>query len=154
MLSFPFNSSTTVFYINKDAFKAAGIDTAKPPATWPEVALAAAKLKASGHKCPLTIAWQGWTLHVSLDPLEGIVLRDVAYLGRPILRRASISEMVVPYGDPGPGHGWKNAFDVGEWGRIFRAEQLVQIHESSLRQPDGAPAPPKVQSMLRLRRAV
>jgi len=61
MLSFPFNSSTTVFYINKDAFKAAGIDTAKPPATWPEVALAAAKLKASGHKCPFTTAWQGWT---------------------------------------------------------------------------------------------
>jgi sn-glycerol 3-phosphate transport system substrate-binding protein len=61
MLSFPFNSSTTVFYINKDAFKAAGIDTTKPPATWPEVALAAAKLKASGHKCPFTTAWQGWT---------------------------------------------------------------------------------------------
>jgi sn-glycerol 3-phosphate transport system substrate-binding protein len=61
MLSFPFNSSTTVFYFNKDAFKAAGIDTAKAPSTWPEVALAAAKLKASGHKCPLTIAWQGWT---------------------------------------------------------------------------------------------
>ena len=61
MLSFPFNSSTTVFYYNKDAFKAAGIDTSKAPGTWPEVALAAAKLKASGHKCPLSIAWQGWT---------------------------------------------------------------------------------------------
>ncbi|TSA10261.1 MAG: extracellular solute-binding protein, partial [Comamonadaceae bacterium] len=61
MLSFPFNSSTTIFYFNKDAFKAAGIDTNKAPTTWPEVALAAAKLKASGHKCPLTIAWQGWT---------------------------------------------------------------------------------------------
>jgi sn-glycerol 3-phosphate transport system substrate-binding protein len=61
MLSFPFNSSTTVFYINKDAFKAAGIDTTKLPTTWPEVALAAAKLKSSGHKCPFTTAWQGWT---------------------------------------------------------------------------------------------
>ena len=61
MMSFPFNSSTTVFYINKDAFEKAGLDTTKPPATWPEVALAAAKLKASGHKCPLTLAWQGWT---------------------------------------------------------------------------------------------
>ena len=61
MLSFPFNSSTTVFYFNKDAFKSAGIDTSKAPGTWPEVALAAAKLKASGHKCPLSIAWQGWT---------------------------------------------------------------------------------------------
>ena len=61
MLSFPFNSSTTIFYVNKDAFKAAGIDTVKLPTTWPEVALAAAKLKASGHKCPFTTAWQGWT---------------------------------------------------------------------------------------------
>jgi sn-glycerol 3-phosphate transport system substrate-binding protein len=61
MLSFPFNSSTTIFYVNKDAFKAAGVDTVKLPTTWPEVALAAAKLKASGHKCPFTTAWQGWT---------------------------------------------------------------------------------------------
>jgi sn-glycerol 3-phosphate transport system substrate-binding protein len=61
MLSFPFNSSTTVFYINKDAFAAAGLDTNNLPKTWPEVALAAGKLKASGHKCPLTIGWQGWT---------------------------------------------------------------------------------------------
>jgi sn-glycerol 3-phosphate transport system substrate-binding protein len=61
MLSFPFNSSTTIFYYNKDAFKAAGLDPNKPPATWPEVTLAAAKLKASGHKCPITLAWQGWT---------------------------------------------------------------------------------------------
>jgi sn-glycerol 3-phosphate transport system substrate-binding protein len=61
MLSFPFNSSTTVFHFNKDAFKAAGIDTENPPKTWPEVALAAAKLKASGHKCPFTTSWQSWT---------------------------------------------------------------------------------------------
>jgi sn-glycerol 3-phosphate transport system substrate-binding protein len=61
MLSFPFNSSTTVLYINRDAFKAAGLDPDKPPTTWPEVALAAAKLKINGHKCPFTTAWQGWT---------------------------------------------------------------------------------------------
>ena len=61
MLSFPFNSSTTVFYYNKDAFKAAGLDTEKAPTTWPEVALAAAKLKASGHKCPFTTSWMSWT---------------------------------------------------------------------------------------------
>ena len=61
MLSFPFNSSTTVFHFNKDAFKAAGLDTDKPPTTWPEVALAAAKLKASGHKCPFASSWMSWT---------------------------------------------------------------------------------------------
>jgi ABC-type glycerol-3-phosphate transport system substrate-binding protein len=36
MLSFPFNSSTTVFYYNKDAFKAAGLDTSKAPAPGPK----------------------------------------------------------------------------------------------------------------------
>lgn len=61
MLSFPFNSSTTVFHYNKDAFKAAGLDPEKPPKTWPEVALAAAKLKISGHKCPFTTSWVSWT---------------------------------------------------------------------------------------------
>ena len=60
MQSFPFNSSTTVFYYNKDAFKAAGLNPDKPPTTWPEVTLAAAKLKASGNKCPFTTAWQTW----------------------------------------------------------------------------------------------
>ena len=61
MLSMPFNSSTTIFYYNKDAFKAAGLDPAKPPATWAEVALAAAKLKASGQACPFTTSWISWT---------------------------------------------------------------------------------------------
>ena len=61
MLSYPLNSSTTVMLYNKDAFKAAGLNPDKPPATWPEVALAAAKLKASGHKCPFTTSWQSWT---------------------------------------------------------------------------------------------
>jgi sn-glycerol 3-phosphate transport system substrate-binding protein len=61
MLSFPFNSSTTVFHYNKDAFKAAGLDPEKAPKTWPEVALAAGKLKANGHKCPFTSSWMGWT---------------------------------------------------------------------------------------------
>ena len=61
MLSFPFNSSTTIGYYNKDAFKAAGLDPEKAPTTWPEWILAAGKLKASGHKCPMTLAWQGWT---------------------------------------------------------------------------------------------
>jgi sn-glycerol 3-phosphate transport system substrate-binding protein len=74
MLSFPFNSSTTVFYINKDAFKAAGLNADKPPTTWPEVALASAKLKASGHKCPFTTAWQGWTQLESFSTWHNVEL--------------------------------------------------------------------------------
>src|SRR5438874_3266177 len=48
MLSFPFNSSTTVFYYNQDAFAKAGLDPNRAPATWPEVMAAAAKIKAAG----------------------------------------------------------------------------------------------------------
>ena len=61
MLSYPFNSSTTVLNYNKDAFRKAGLDPNKPPATWPELVAAAAKLKASGVACPFTTSWQGWT---------------------------------------------------------------------------------------------
>jgi sn-glycerol 3-phosphate transport system substrate-binding protein len=57
----PFNSSTTVTWLNLDAFKAAGLSTDKLPQTWPQIRSAAEKLKASGHKCPMTTGWQGWT---------------------------------------------------------------------------------------------
>lgn len=75
------------------------------------------------------VRWQKWSLRVSMDPLEGLVLHTIGYddggRTRPILHRASISEMVVPYGDPGPVHGWKNAFDVGEWGLGRMANSLT-----------------------------
>jgi sn-glycerol 3-phosphate transport system substrate-binding protein len=61
MLSLPFNSSTTVLFYNKDAFKAAGLNPDKPPTTWPELVSDAAKLSASGSKCPFTTSWQSWT---------------------------------------------------------------------------------------------
>jgi len=61
MLSLPFNSSTTVFWYNKDAFEKAGLDPNRAPQTWPEVVAAMAKLKASGHACPFTTGWQTWT---------------------------------------------------------------------------------------------
>ncbi len=61
MLSFPFNSSSTVMWINRDAFKKAGLDPAKLPKTWPEVFEAAKKLKASGHPtCGFSNAWVTW----------------------------------------------------------------------------------------------
>lgn len=60
MLSFPFNSSTTVFYYNKDAFRQAGLDENKPPKTWPELFAAAQKMKDSGNKCAFTTDWQSW----------------------------------------------------------------------------------------------
>ncbi len=60
LISMPFNSSTQVLYINDDAFKKAGLDPANPPKTWPEVGVAAEKLKASGAACGFTTGWQSW----------------------------------------------------------------------------------------------
>ncbi|HTL83917.1 MAG TPA: primary-amine oxidase [Acidimicrobiia bacterium] len=77
------------------------------------------------------VRWQKWQFRVAFDPFEGLVLHQVAYNDddgrlRPILHRASISEMVVPYGDPSPLHGWKNAFDAGEWG-LGRMTQSLKL---------------------------
>jgi sn-glycerol 3-phosphate transport system substrate-binding protein len=63
MLSFPFNSSTVLFYINKDMFKKAGLDPNKAPKTWKEFGAAAEKLKASGQACVYTTGWPSW-MHI------------------------------------------------------------------------------------------
>jgi sn-glycerol 3-phosphate transport system substrate-binding protein len=60
LLSMPFNSSTAVFYWNKDLFKKAGLDPEKPPKTWPEVGEYGKKLVAAGVKCGFTTQWQTW----------------------------------------------------------------------------------------------
>ena len=60
MLSLPFNSSTPVLWVNKDALKAAGIDPETDLSTWQKVGDVLDKLKAAGNDCPLTTAWQSW----------------------------------------------------------------------------------------------
>ncbi len=75
------------------------------------------------------VRWQKWSLRFGMDPLEGLVLWTVGYEDggrvRPIVYRASVSEMVVPYGHPGPMHAWKSAFDAGEWGLGRMANSLT-----------------------------
>jgi len=61
MMSFPFNSSTPVFYYNKDAFKRAGLDPEQPPKTWAQVEDAARKIVESGAApCGFTTSWPSW----------------------------------------------------------------------------------------------
>ncbi len=75
------------------------------------------------------VHWQRWSMRVSMDPYEGLVLHTIGYEDagrvRPILHRASVSEMVVPYAHAGPMHNWKNAFDIGEWGLGRMANSLT-----------------------------
>ena len=73
-------------------------------------------LSLEGH----LLRWQKWQMRVSLHPREGLVLHQIGYEDngqlRPICYRASLAEMVVPYGDASVGHYFKNAFDSGECG--------------------------------------
>ena len=74
------------------------------------------------------IRWQKWQLVIGFDAREGLTIHDVRYTdqerARPILYRASLTEMVVPYGDPRPTQVRKNAFDVGEYGIGMCANSL------------------------------
>ena len=60
MLSLPFNSSTPVLWVNKDALKEAGVDPEVDLSTWEKVDAVLDKVKAAGSECPLTTAWQSW----------------------------------------------------------------------------------------------
>ncbi|HEX3722837.1 MAG TPA: primary-amine oxidase [Nitrolancea sp.] len=65
------------------------------------------------------IRWDRWQFRIGFTPREGLVLYTIGFEDqgrlRSILYRASLSEMVVPYGDVSPVHGHKNAFDGGEY---------------------------------------
>ena len=89
---------------------------------------------------------------IGFDPYEGLTLHQVTYdddgRERPILHRASVSEMVVPYGDPDERQGWKNAFDAGEWGLGRMTQSLTlgcdclgEIHyfDAALASENGEP---------------
>jgi primary-amine oxidase len=75
------------------------------------------------------VSWQKWKFRVGFTAREGLVLHTISYtddgLERPILYRASICEMVVPYGDPREQYYRKNAFDIGEYGLGTLANSLT-----------------------------
>jgi sn-glycerol 3-phosphate transport system substrate-binding protein len=60
LLSFPFNASTPILYYNKNMFRDAGLDPEVAPKTWPEVGLAAKKLREHGAVCGFTTSWPSW----------------------------------------------------------------------------------------------
>ena len=74
------------------------------------------------------VRWQKWRFRYALHPREGLVLYLVGYEDggrvRSILYRASLSEMVVPYGDPSGAWFFRNSFDAGELGMGVNASTL------------------------------
>lgn len=65
------------------------------------------------------VSWANWAFRVGFTPREGLVLHQLGYRDgdelRSVIHRASLTEMVVPYGDPSPVQRKKNAFDGGEY---------------------------------------
>jgi primary-amine oxidase len=75
------------------------------------------------------VRWQKWRFRYSLHPREGLVLHTVGYEDggrlRPILHRASLSEMAVPYGDSDAAWNWRCPIDLGEFGLGLTANEQV-----------------------------
>ena len=76
------------------------------------------------------VCWQKWRLRVGYTKREGLVLHTIGYEDggevRPIIYRAALSEMVVPYGDPTNDHYKKQVFDAGEVG-IGRCANSLEL---------------------------
>jgi primary-amine oxidase len=74
------------------------------------------------------VRWERWRLHVGVHPRRGLELYDVAFEDggrwRPVLYRASISEVVAPYGDPSFGTWYPR--DEGDYGMMnYNRTQLI-----------------------------
>ncbi|MCR9125345.1 MAG: primary-amine oxidase [Rhodobacteraceae bacterium] len=92
------------------------------------------------------LKWHDWELRIGFNAREGLTLHDISISGRPVLYRASIAEMMVPYGSPDGRHPRKNVFDVGEYGigRLVNSLELgcdclgaIQYIDATLNDRDG-----------------
>src|SRR5262245_12297384 len=65
------------------------------------------------------VDWQNWQFRLAFHPREGLVLHSVTYLAhgraRPVLYRASVSEVFVTYTHPAADWVFRDAFDEGEF---------------------------------------
>ena len=74
------------------------------------------------------LTWQKWKMRIVMDDTEGLVLHRITYtqdgVERPVIDRASLAEMVVPYGDTRASQTFKHALDAGEFGLGLMANSL------------------------------
>jgi primary-amine oxidase len=75
------------------------------------------------------VEWENWKFRVSFNSREGLVLNQVTFTDkgedRSVLYRASVPEMVVPYGDTSINRYWISYFDAGEYLLGKNANPLV-----------------------------
>ena len=71
----PVAFATPVLYINREAFRKAGLNPDAPPKSWAEVQDTAGKLFVAGSVCPFTTSWPAW---VHVDNMSAWNGADVA----------------------------------------------------------------------------
>lgn len=83
MLSFPYNSSTQVLYVNRDKFTEAGLDPDVDLTTWEAWDDVLTALKAAGVSCPYTTTWQSWIHLESFSAYHDVpfATQDNGFLG-------------------------------------------------------------------------
>jgi sn-glycerol 3-phosphate transport system substrate-binding protein len=63
LLALPFNTSTPVLYVNRDAFDASGVDARKPIRTWYDLQEALLEVREKSQvPCGLTTTWPSWVM--------------------------------------------------------------------------------------------
>ena len=76
LFALPVAFSTPVLFINKEAFRKAGLNPDAPPKTWAETQEAAGKLFDSGSRCPFTTSWPAWVLIDNMSAWNGAEVND------------------------------------------------------------------------------
>ena len=105
------------------------------------------------------VRWQKWQFRVGFHVRDGLILHMIGYEDegrlRPIMHRASMAEMVVPYGDPRGGAFRRNAFDTGEYGvgqfldsLTLGCDCLGHIHYFDCWHHDWLGAPKKIENAI------
>ena len=65
------------------------------------------------------VTWEGWNFHVGFSWREGLILNNVQFNDagtmRPVLYRAALAEVIVPYGEPRGAHGLAWEVPGGRW---------------------------------------
>ena len=96
------------------------------------------------------VQWGPWRFHVRIDRRRGPIVSLATFDGRSVAYQASLSEMWVPYMDPGNGWYFKSYFDAGEYGIGLFATSLVpgvdcpkyaKFIDIALGLDDGKPVP-------------
>lgn len=134
MLSFPFNSSTPILYLNRDAFEAAGLSGT--PETWEEIVKASRRLRESGAaRCGFTTSWPSWVMLENFSAMHDSPLgtRENGFGGLDTEfvfdnglvashwdnLKAWQDEGIFRWGGPGPGDDAAPMFYSGECAMFF-----------------------------------